>query len=542
MEGHPGDYIQTGNGKYHRKPSYRKVPKKFQYGVKQRDINFPDNDISPMDWQMKEERINKNMENTSRLEKLKELRRLRAIEYHLDFVHYMWNNPSEEYMIGQHTKMICSQIDEAIKRYKNGESVFKVIMVPFRHGKSEIISRKLPAHFLGLFPDGKVLLTGHTSDLTTGFSRESRDLIKEPKYERLFPGIILNQDFQSAAHWAIQGHQGECFAAGLQSGLAGQGYTLGIVDDYHRNRADAESPTNRNRTWDAFTNDFLTRRAPISITIVTATPWNVDDLIARIKREMKDNPSFPKFEFISMPAFSSDYKEGVLFPERFPKSWYEEQRAALGEYGAASLLQLNPTAKGGNIIKIDNIKKIPLKEFPDVTYTRVWDLAHTAKERASQDPDYTSGTQLYMRRKEGAWKQWELFIKDVKRFRMDAPQRDNNIVNITLSDGPYCRVAIEDTLDSKDAYKTLQKVLFGHRTVLPVRGKGDKVTRASALEPIFEAGNIYVPEDAPWLNDWIEELASFPSGAHDDQVDNLSAGYALFNTQSGVVETGLGGV
>jgi predicted phage terminase large subunit-like protein len=236
-----------------------------------------------------------------------------------------------------------------------------------------------------------------------------------------------------------------------------------------------------------------------------------------------------------IPAFDDEYEQGILFPERFSKQWYEEQKAALGTYGTASLLQCNPTAQGGNILKVDNIKRVPLAQFPDMKYARIWDLAHTEKERTSPDPDWTSGTLLLYRRKPGAPRQWELWVKDVKRFRLDAPKRDNQILNITASDGPYTEVVIENSVDSKDAFKTLQTILIGQRVVKPVRTKGDKVVRATPLEPIFEAGDVFAPEGAVWLNSWVDELQSFSAGSHDDQVDNLSAGFAYFNKSGGAV-------
>ena len=635
--------------------------------------------------------------NQKRFDVLKSVVQSKARTKHLNFIDYMWNNPSEPFMIGKHTRIICQKIDEAIERLKKNHSTFLVMAVPFRHGKafhpdtpvltitgwkkhgelkvgdyvfneigepvevlantgtylykryvvefehgetlyttpehewlveyycketgniddagivetkqfawafkndnqnkvdviirrhsesielaksnkgivfnthakikncyfvqgnyhcnciqvqggmylvgkglipthnSEIISRKLPAHFLGIFPDGKVLLTGHTADLSIGFSKESRDLLLRDKYKELFPETKLNPFDMAASHWKVYGRSGEVFACGLGGSMAGQGYTLGIVDDYFKNRQEAESPKVRNTIWQAFTNDFLTRRAPRSITIVTATPWHIDDVIGRIKKEMKEDPYFPKFEFVVIPAFDDEYEKGILFPERFSEQWYNEQKAALGTYGTASLLQCNPTAQGGNILKIDNIKKVKLTDFPDTQYSRIWDLAHTEKQRASHDPDWTSGTLLLFRRKPGAPRQFELWVKDVKRFRLDAPQRDSQILNISKSDSGYVKIGIENSIDSRDAFNTLSNILRGQRVVTPIKIKGDKVVRATPLEPIFESGDVYVPEGATWLQSWIDELQSFPAGAHDDQVDNLSAGFALFNKGGGVV-------
>jgi predicted phage terminase large subunit-like protein len=470
---------------------------------------------------------------SSTLEELQLLRKLLAVEHHIHFIDYVWQNPSETFVVGQHTRRICTLIDEAIDRFQNGESSFYLITIPFRHGKSEILSRKLPPHFLGLFPDCKVILCGHTAELTEGFSKEARDLIGERPYRELFPHISVSSRSSSASHWHIHNHEGECFASGLSGSLAGQGYHLGLLDDFCSRRADAESETIREKTWDSFTNNFMTRRAPVSITIVLATPWHTDDIIARIHCKMKDEPNFPQFTVVKMPAFSDDYPSGMLFPERFDKKWYDEQRATLGTYGTAGLLQCDPVTRGGNLLNTDCIQQHQsLDEYPDIRYYRVWDLAHTAKERTKSDPDYTSGTLLGMQKVGGVPHLW---IKDVRRMQKDAPERDKAILAVTEADGQAVQVGIESSIDNKDAYRYLSNMLWGKRVVVPVYIKNDKVVRVTPLEPLFQAGNVHVPTNAAWLPAWIHEVSAFPSGAHDDQVDNLSAGYMLCNNTEGAI-------
>jgi len=460
-----------------------------------------------------------------RIEKLIYLRKLKAIDHHLNFMLYTWTNLTEKFTVGRHTKKICACIDEAIEKFRQGISTFWVITIPYRHGKSEIISRKLPAHFLGLFPDCKVILCGHTSALTEGFSEESRNLIKTQQYKDLFSSVSVNRNDSSASHWSIDGREGECFACGITGSLTGQGGNLLILDDYCRGRAEAESDTVRERTWNAFTNDFMTRRAPVSITIILATRFHVDDVIGRIEEKMKTDPAFPKFKIINMPAFSDEYETGYLFPERYSPQWYNEQKATLGIYGTASLLQQNPVVHGGNLLKTDKIQiHNDVKDFPEITYTRVWDYAHTEKQRMKDDPDFTSGTLLAYQKINGVWHLW---VKDVQRFRHAAPKRDAKVKAIVAADGVYTQVAAENSIDAKDAVAQLRQLLLGIKIVIDATGKGDKVLRATPLEAIFEAGNVHIL-NASWNQDWIKEIADFPKGKHDDQVDNLSAGYKIY--------------
>ena len=61
--------------------------------------------------------------------------------------------------------------------------------------------------------------------------------------------------------------------------------------------------------------------------------------------------------------------------------------------------------------------------------------------------------------------------------------------------------------------------------------KGRKLARATAVSPLVEAGNVYLPhpEYAPRVNDFIEECAAFPNGAHDDQVDAMTQALLRWN-------------
>ena len=64
---------------------------------------------------------------------------------------------------------------------------------------------------------------------------------------------------------------------------------------------------------------------------------------------------------------------------------------------------------------------------------------------------------------------------------------------------------------------TLTSTISG---IVEVNPEGGKEARAWAVQPQAEAGNVYLPEGAPWLVDFVEEFANFPLGKHDDIVDS----------------------
>lgn len=499
-----------------------------------------------------------------------EINRILARRKHARYMRYMWQKPQEPFLEGIHTTEICRLIDEAMENFRKGISSYYVIKVPFRHGKSDLLSRYLPSHFLGENPDCEVMLVTYASSLAETFSRFARNLIRTPEFASLYPDVEISRENGGVQQWGIGGHLGGCVASGLTSGLTGKGYHLGLLDDFNASRANAESEAMRNGQWENFTNDFLTRRAPTSITIVLATPWHTDDIIGRIEQKINPesdeyDPEFPPFKIISFPAMNGDVKIGVknkkkygdneyhlerkkykyLFPERFTSDWYKQQFASLGEYSASSLLQCNPIRRGGNLLKTQCIVfHNDEKEFPKTKYYRVWDLAHTEAQTQKDDPDYTSGTLLTFVKQwnqDGTW-YWELWVKNVERFREDSPKRNSLIRAITEKDGAGVPIGIENSVESKDALKDMQFILQGRRIVYPIHCIGDKVSRMSFLEPIFEAGHVHVLNGA-WVLDWLKELNEFPSGKHDDQVDNLSAGYEwICNTQRQSIVGGVSGI
>lgn len=454
------------------------------------------------------------------------------------FIQYCWWGATP-FIEGLHTHVICSRIDKAVQDYLDGHSTYLIIMVPFRHGKSDISSRALPPYFLGRCASAQpdVICTGYGAEMVQGFSRQAKSIIRSEAYRALFPGVRLSSSITTDAKWRIeiQNHHGkwrlssgETTVTGLDGALTGSGYSLGVVDDYCKNRKEAESTTYQNRVWESFTNDFLTRRAPVSVTIVTATPWHVDDLIGRTLRAQDEIPDFPKFELLRFPARGGAkirkkaYDYEYLFPERFDESWYRGHYASLGSYASAGLLDCDPVVMSGNLFNIGSFKYVRPDEVPSMRFVRFWDLASTEKEVAKDDPDYTAGAKVGMDR--GPNGEPRLWVADLKAGQWMAPERNEVIRQVAMTDGPGVRVLVEAVGGYKDAVAIVKKLLRGHRYVRGVSVSKDKVVRAEPLMPVIEAGNFHVV-----LGDWndllIKQFREFPHGNHDDVVDSVSGAY-----------------
>jgi predicted phage terminase large subunit-like protein len=94
-------------------------------------------------------------------------------------------------------------------------------------------------------------------------------------------------------------------------------------------------------------------------------------------------------------------------------------------------------------------------------------------------------------------------------------------------------VLIEDAASGQSLIQELRA-----STSLPIKAikvDRDKVSRAESCTGMLEAGRVYLPADAPWLNDFLDELSAFPQGAHDDQVDACTMALNYLRGQNSVL-------
>lgn len=456
--------------------------------------------------------------------------RQRAQRDLLAYLQWCWWNPAPLH-IGRHTRAICRRLTRAIDAWERGESSYLLITVPFRHGKSDIVSRALPAFFLSRCAarQPSIILSSYGADLSEGFSRHIKTILQSPAAQALFPGIAPAKGHAAAAGWSIQGSTGTVTACGLGGPVTGKGGHLIVIDDYCKNIAQARSAAYRDKTWQAFTADLMTRQnAPAAIVIVCATPWDVDDIHGRILRKTASDSAFPPFEHLSFPA----HKPGsggweTLFPQHFPAQWYARQRATLG-HQAAALLDCTPLpVEGGRFAADKPVIHTSLEGWPQTRELRGWDLASSAAQRNGSDPDWSWGirgglTRENLGRDGGII--YELWIRHAVCCREEAPARNALIRQTALSDGAGVGQVIEAFGAYKDAFTQIRDALRGVSSVRPSRLPGDKSAKLASLEPVWESRRVHIYTgpggvDSPTLTRFLDDFLSFPDGRHDDACD-----------------------
>jgi len=415
--------------------------------------------------------------------------------------------PQTPYYIGTHTRAIAGLLERATKAVEAGGRFYAVISTPPRHGKSDLVARRFPAWYLMNHPAHEIILATYSGELSGDLSFDARKCFAALAPLSATHGLSLQEDRKKLAAWKTS-EGGSFFAVGFGGAVTGRGADVLLIDDFCRNREDAESVILRRRTWEAFQNDLMTRLAPAHAVIVQGTRWHEDDLIGRIVKEMKEgDAAFPHFEFLNFPAW--DDARGWLFPERFPPEFYETQKAVNSKYSWAALWQGDPRPRTGNILRGDLMRIVDAPP-PGVAWVRGWDLASTAKERAKDDPDYSVGLKLGFA---GA----RLVIADIKRGQWEAGRRHDMIIGTAESDGSAVTVGVEAVAGYKDAFTEIRDALAGRAPVRKVVPARDLVSRCAPLEIIFEDARVDMVR-APWNDGFRDEIVSFPYGGHDDQI------------------------
>ena len=424
-----------------------------------------------------------------------------------------------EWKRARHLDLVCEEMDNII----SGETKRLMLFLPPRHGKSMGVTETFPSYFLGRYPRKRVIELSYGDELAQRFGKLNRD--KTAEYGPEVFNVSLSQQQGTKTNWGIHGTNGGMISSGIGGAITGYGADLLIVDDPIKNRGEAESETYRNGLWREYQSTVATRLHAGGAIIIILTRWHEDDLAARLL-----NPEYGKVEdwkVISLPAIAEENdllgrEEGEpLWPEGgYDAEWAAQQRETVGSYAWNSLYQQHPTPSSGGLFKREwwqRYKELPGDLFD---YLQSWDC--TFKD--ANTSDYVVG-QLWARSKKAPAQR---YLLDQVRARLTFTETVQSIRSLTAKWPKATRKLIEDKANGTAVIDVLKKEIPG---IIPVEPMGGKVVRAHAVTAVVEAGNVYIPDPsiASWAHDFIEELSSFPSGAHDDQVDSLTQANAYYN-------------
>lgn len=436
------------------------------------------------------------------------LRRRKARSDLQSFIIYL--NP--DYIVSDFSNMVCAELDDFINRMMLGERPVLILGAPPQHGKSDIVSRYLPAYIFGRYPDLRLAGLSYGKDLATDMNRDVQRIMMGDEYAILFPESCLNsrrvvtidvEAKRNSETFEIVGRKGSYVGQGVGGPLTGKRIDLGIIDDPIKNAKEALSETTKKAVWNWYVSTFLTRLSKSSGHIIMATRWATDDLSGRVE---KINP---RARVLAFPAINED--GNALVPELHPIDKLLETKTTMSDYFWSAMYQQSPIVMGGGIFKDSWWRFYTV--LPQINYRIIF--ADTAQKTKEQN-DY-SVFQCW-----GYGADGKIYLIDQVRGKWEAPQLLTTAKAFWQKHKSMQKMGVLRNFDIEDKSSGTGLIQQLKQSGVPVKGiprDTDKITRAMDASPQIEVGNVCLPESAPWLSDYLLEFATFPNGKHDDQVD-----------------------
>lgn len=416
-------------------------------------------------------------------------------------------------------------IARVIEEVEKGEIQFLILTVPPRHGKSELVSRRLPAWFLGRHPDQNVVVATYNDDFAKDFGADVRGIVTSAQYRQVFPDVKLQRG--GTAKDRLQTTQGGMATfVGVGGSLTGRGAHLLVIDDVIKDYEQARSQAFRNRAWEWFTKVAMTRRMGKKLVIITFTRWHTDDIIGRLtdpENEYYNRALAQKIKIINFPALADDNDPlgrvpgEPLWPERYDQEFFQEQRS-LDPLGFEALYQQRPSVADGTLFRRESVQYHGPDETvrtPPEEELRIYcssDHAVSTNQRA--DPTVLLRV--------GIDQQQNIFILDCWWRKAPTDATVEAMLAMAKQEPRPLLWWAEKGHISKSIGPFLKKRMFETETffnIVEVTPAHDKEQRAQAISARMAMGRVYFPRGKPWVEKAINELLAFPNGLHDDFVD-----------------------
>jgi len=409
-----------------------------------------------------------------------------------------------------HHRDLC----DALMRVFHGEIKRLIINVPPRYSKTELAVINFMAWCFGKVPDSEFIHISYSATLAANNASQTRNLVQEDAYKRIFPEFALRDDSKAKDDWRTA-KGGVCYSQGTGGTITGFGagkfrVSFGgaiIIDDPHK-ASEARSDTIRKGVIEWFQNTLESRaNSPDTPIIVIMQRLHEEDLAGWLL----DGGNGEVWEHLELAAIQPD--GSALWPEKHDIETLRRMELAAPYVFSGQYMQ-RPSPPAGGFFKPDNIEIVDALPADIVKSIRAWDLAASENEG-----DWTAGPKM-IKTSDNI-----IYIADMVRGQWGPDGVNRTIKQTAEIDGR--KVAIKLPQDPGQAGKSQAKsfitMLAGFNVSAEVVS-GDKITRAQPFAAQVNVGNVKMLR-GDWNKALIDELRNFPNGKHDDQVDGLSDGY-----------------
>ena len=428
------------------------------------------------------------------------------------FSRYMFKERRKyKWLHNWHHRVVC----DALMKVYRGETKRLIINIPPRYSKTELAVINFMAWCFGKAPDSEFIHVSYSATLAANNAFQTRNLVQEEAYKRVFPDFALREDSKAKDDWRTA-KGGVCYSQGTGGTITGFGAgkfrdSFGgaiIIDDPHK-ASEARSDTIRKGVIEWFQNTLESRtNSPDTPIIVIMQRLHEEDLAGWLL----DGGNGEEWEHLCLSAIQDD--GSALWPAKHNIETLERMELA-APYVFAGQYRQRPSPPAGGFFKPDHIEIVDALPADITHQVRAWDLASSENEG-----DFTAGV------REAKSRDGYIYIVDVQHAQLGPDGVEKRIKQTAELDGKS--VAIRLPQDPGQAGKAQAKNFITKLSGFNVKAEtvsGDKITRAQPFAAQVNVGDVKMLR-GDWNKAFIEELRNFPNGKHDDQVD---AGSDAFN-------------
>lgn len=399
-----------------------------------------------------------------------------------------------------------------------------LIEAPPRHGKSELVSKYLPAWYLGVRPHHRVMLAAYEATFARSWGRKARGVFME--HSKPVFGVDLADDNQAADDWSTTAGGGMT-TAGVGGPMTGRGANLLIIDDPIKNAEDALSETIRNNQWDWWQSTAATRLEPGGVVIGIMTRWHEDDIFGRLIK------SGVPVRRLRLPAVAEEddplgRKQGEpLWPERYDSTALDGLRRGRSEYWWNAMFQQRPgrwgESKWGQYLG----RSIWAARWPDS-----FEVGVVAVDPSLGNDDRKGDYSAIVFVGLSGGKYWV----DADIRRRPEGEIASDAVDLYLRHGAN-QLIVEENGFQRVLHNAFHEAALARQAAIPCCGMintGNKVLRVSSLGPMLADG-LFVFKDTAGCRLLVDQLGAFPRGDHDDGPDALEMAVRGLNDLAGDV-------
>jgi hypothetical protein len=484
-------------------------------------------------------------------------------------------------------------IFEYLEKWIAGEITRLMVFAGPQTGKSRLVSRHLPAYLLGRFPDDQILTCSYNDGWASELNLDCQKVIDDDRYRHIFPGTTLagkaarktkgSRYSRTGKKFDVVSHEGSLRSAGVGGGVTGKPMKWGIIDDPYKNEEEAQSPAIRQKIWDWYVTTFSTRKSVADTRILlTLTRWSHLDMAGQLLELMRKDPNAEQWTVVKFPdileteAQRQPYDKRqigeALFPARRPLKELLADKANMTPSQWSALHQQEPTPATGVVFHPEKFRyfaeeieggELYLLLYPgrppelgEPKRVRAadcsWFQTADAGDVASAGSSWTC-VATFARTPEG-----DLLVWHVWRARLEYPKRYAAV--LALREGlspwdPYSQSFLQQgfvpwpqplayqALEAKaSGLSMIQQGAADGKPFRPLKpGVQGKAQRAAAASVLYENGKAYHRLRQPWLTDFENELATFPSGTANDQGDVLAYAGIVITTDAVLGASARGG-